>query len=328
MTSNPGALGPVAGRLTCIVSDVVDAGLRGGAWEESVNRDFEDTMASQVIPSARVVIDPNWLLDDLELRLTRCSPPVSPMAGQPRIGAVLPAGELLHRIAGNETRGWWNEHGLAEATGAEHSRILGSMLERSPRFLAWAAVPLVAGYLNDPLDRELLLRLVEWVTTPEPAERVVRDAVALCLVLPWLEQQSAIEVKETLVSLCRSDDSAQVRMGLLSAAAYVREQSSVDVELQRAVLDQCWSLGNRADPETAMSVGWLLKELLNRDQQHVFPELLSRVHGLCRQAMRTAVERLPRGLRVRLTAEWLEQLNSGIPRTAAMDPCSVARTRR
>jgi hypothetical protein len=296
--------------------------------EGHVSRSVENIAGSAVMPAARIVFDPNRLLDELELRLTRCTVAGGPVTGQPRIGAILTAGELLHRIARSETRSWWNEQGLSELDPQSHARILDAMLERSPCYLAWGAVPLVAGYLDGLLDADVLLRLVEWVTVPEPTERVVRDAVALDLVVPWLEQQPETLVRETLDRLCQAEDRTKARMGLMAAAAYVRGQEEVEVVLQRALLDVCWLLGKRVEPETAMSVGWVLRELAGKGRDRVLPELRVRVHELSRQAMRVAVERLPRELRVELTSKWQSRIHRGTHGLVAVGPPSAARVKR
>jgi hypothetical protein len=293
-----------------------------------VSRSSENIAGSAVMAAAKIVVDPDQLLDELELRLTRCTVAGAPVTGQLRIGAVLAVGELLHRIAGSETRSWWNEHRLSELDQQVQMRLLDAMLARSPCYLAWGAVPLVAGYLHGLVDAEILMRLVEWVTAPEPVERVVRDVVALELVVPWLEQQPETQVKAVLVGLCQTEDRTKVRMGLMAAAAYVRGQERVDIDLQRALLDICWSRGKRVEPETAMSVGWVLRELADKGRELVLPELQENVQLLSRQAMRAAVERLPRELRMQLTFKWQSRTLRGTRRLNSVGPPSAARMKR
>jgi hypothetical protein len=262
------------------------------------------TLGSAVMPVAKAVIDPGWLLDELELRLTRCVPEDAMTVSGHIRGGSLPHGECLHRVASNETRGWWNEHGLAELDAQLQRHMLETMLDRSPRFLGWGAVPLMAGYWKELLDRGTVMRIVEWVTEPGEVDRVVRDAVALGLVLPWLSGQAEDAARETLSRLCQSEEPSKLRLGLLVAATYIRDRRCVDEGLRRVVLDICWSLARRVDADTATAVGWVLRELVATNEERAMPELSAHVHELSRQAMRTAVERLPMQLRSRLSSEW------------------------
>ncbi len=324
MTSSFGASGLFSRRLS-LVGATTRVTATAQIPEERVSRPFESFAGSAVIPVAKAIIQPDWLLDELELRLTRCVPTPSPVL---RIGSVLPAGESLHRIATFETRSWWNELGLAEMDGQAHRRILEAMLERSPLYLGWATVPLLSGYLEEFEEIDVLVRVVEWITASDSVDRMVRDAVALGVVVPWLEREDASLARQTIVSWGQSRQPAKIRMGLMAAAAYIRGASAVDPVLERALLDACWRHAPRVDTETAMAVGWTLRELLKQDPARVLPELIHRVGELSRQAMRTAVEGLPRETRAKVTSKWLERIRRGSSRAAPSGPTSAACVRR
>lgn len=293
--------------------------------EERVDRSLQDMPGSAVMPSAKAILQPDWLLDELELRMTRCVPAASPAL---RIGTLLPAGESLHRIAATETRSWWLEMGLFDSDEQTHRIILDAMLKRNPTYLAWATVPLVSGYMDNLADLSVLERVVQWVTTSDDVDRVVRDAVALSVVVPWLKREDPRRSCDTILAWARSEAPAMIRMGLVAAAAYVREAKAVDQSLQRAMMDACWTHASRVDTETAIAVGWTLRELLNRDPERVMPVLLSRVHELSRQAMRTAVEGLAWETRLRVSSKWRERIHARLQPVATVGPNSAARTRR
>jgi hypothetical protein len=277
------------------------------------------------MPSAKAILQPDWLLDELELRMTRCVPAASPTL---RIGTLLPAGESLHRIAATETRSWWLEMGLIESDEQTKRLILDAMLQRNPTYLAWATVPLVSGYMDDLADLSILTRVVRWVTACDDVDRVVRDAIALSVVVPWLSREDPSRVCDTILAWVRAESPAMIRMGLVAAAAYLREAKAVDLALQLAVMDACWTHASRVDTETAIAVGWTLRELLKQDAERVMPVLLSRVHELSRQAMRTAVEGLARETRVRVSSKWRQSVRTRVRLAPSVGPNSVARTRR
>lgn len=276
-----------------------------GQVSEALLRRLPDEMrGSAVMPTARLAMDPEWLLDELELRLTRCAFDTLPTGPTMRTGGVRHLGASLHHIAWQETRGWWNTHQLANADDQVHASILRTLLERSSKFLAWAAVPLIQGHLRRHVGIEQVTQIVSWVTSPEPAELVVRDAIALNLLVPWLQTQAESDVCAMFLELCHDGDAARTRLGVVSLAAYVRGSNPTSDETVDVALDVCWQLGAHVDPETAMSIGWLLKELIVRHHERVLPILMVHIQGLSRQAMRTAVEGLPRETRARLTNEW------------------------
>jgi hypothetical protein len=217
--------------------------------------------------------------------------------------------------------------GLDDADVQAHAVILDAMLERSPIYLGWATVPLLSGYMDEIRNLAVLLRVVEWVTASRDVDRVVRDAVALGVVVPWFVREEAARVRDTLTSWVHSQNPTKIRMGFVVAAAYVRETKDVDRELLRAMLDACWAHASRVDTETAMAVGWTLRELLRQRPERVLPELLARVHELSRQGMRTAVEGLSRETRVRVTSQWRQRIYAGGARTVSQGPNSTARTR-
>lgn len=289
-----------------------------------LRRPFENLRGSAVMPVAKVNLEPEWILDELELRMTRCMLDGLPLAPTIRMGVVRPIGESLHRIAKVETHAWWNTHRLSDVDETTRSSILQTMFERSPRFLAWAAVPLVEQLWGRPLQVDQLMRLIHWITAPEPVEQVVRDAVALGIVSPWFASQTEAKIREIFEHLCRGGNLPQTRLALVAMAAYVRDQDSPSSELLGVALEACWRLADHVEPNTAMSVGWLLKELVARDEELVLPTLIDRIQNLSRQAMRTAIERLPRELRVRLTARWSGRERSRCPRNVAplgLRPC-------
>jgi hypothetical protein len=217
--------------------------------------------------------------------------------------------------------------GLDDSDVEAQGIILDAMLERSPVYLGWATAPLLSGYMDEIRNLAVLLRVVEWVTASGDVERVVRDAVALGVVVPWFVREEATRVRDVLTAWVQSQNPTTIRMGFVVAAAYVKETKDVDRELQRAMLDACWAHAPRVDTETAMAVGWTLRELLSQAPERVLPELLARVHELSRQAMRTAVEGLSRETRVRVTSQWQQRIHGGRGRTVTLGPSSTARTR-
>ena len=288
-----------------------------------VGNPFDEGFGSAVMPTAKAVYHPDWLLDELELRLTRCVPTLSPTL---RTGTVLPAGESLHRIAEGETRGWWSEMGLVDADALTRRRIFEAMLARSPMYLGWAAVPLVSEYLHDLRSTEALLRLVRWVTSHVAVHRVVRDAIALSVVVPWLLEEEPDVVKDVILAWGLSDDLSEIRMGLMVAAAFVRDADEAVPVLERAILDVCWANAGRVDSETAVAVGWAMKQLIRRAPRRVLPEMLARVREMSRQAMRTAVEGLAVETRRQLTSQWRGRVRER-PWGVTQAPSSHARTK-
>lgn len=264
-------------------------------------RPFEDLAGSAVMPKVKAVLQPDWLLDDLELRMTRCVPAASPVL---RIGTLLPAGESLHRVAAAETRSWWLEMGLSDSDEQNHRMILDALMARSPVYLGWATVPLLSGYMRELRDLAILKRMVEWVTADGYVDRLVRDAVALSVVAPWLQGEEPALARDAIETWVQSDEPAIIRMGLIVSATYAGQTTGVNRALQRTMLDACWAHASRVDSETAVAVGWALRELLRQEQERVLPEIRMRIVELSRQAMRTAVEGLSREFRVNLTLKW------------------------
>ncbi|HEY5955000.1 MAG TPA: hypothetical protein VIV60_00555, partial [Polyangiaceae bacterium] len=177
MRSNVGDSGLDPSPLRLVVTSVTNPTRKDArSGESDVNSSFDECAGSAVMPAAMVVVDLDWLLDELELRLTRCVYDTPALAIGRRVGPSLAAGESLHRAAESETQAWWDEHGLAEADGRVQVKIVTVLLERSPQFLAWGAVPLLTKYLTHPLELEFVEQLVGWVTEPDPADRMIRDA--------------------------------------------------------------------------------------------------------------------------------------------------------
>lgn len=268
-----------------------------------MNGPFAADFGSAVMPVGKPIFDPNWLLDELELRLTRYD--LDRAESQVRAGGsmMLSVAEGFFRTADLETSNWWYDHGLCDADEQTQREILLSMLVRSPKQLGWAAVTLLAHLGAHLLDSEVVVRVTRWVTSVA-VTRWIRDGVALSLIVPWFERQSEGTVIGTLVELCESENTAEIRMGLMGAAAYLRKRTEVSGSMGQTLLALCRRLASRTDAETACAVGWVLRELLTKDERRFYPELLSLANHLSRQAMRTAVERLDRERRQRVTAQW------------------------
>jgi hypothetical protein len=280
------------------------AATAAGTEEDGVNSSFDEGLGSAVMRTATVIVDLDWLLDELELRLTRCVYDAPTVTMGCRNGPTPVAGESLHRAAEAETQAWWEEHRLADADERVHLKVLSVLLERSPQFLAWSAVPLLTRHLTYPVDSDFVDRLIEWVTAPLAADRMVRDGIALSILAPWLQQHGVTEVTSKFRAWSRSNDGPRVRLALTAMAAYVHNVNVIAPEVVDCALGVCWSLAPEIEPDTAMSVGWLMRELLQRDRARVLPQLSTRIHEFSRQAMRTAVERLPAASRSQLTSNW------------------------
>lgn len=268
--------------------------------------DNEDAFRGSAVLRARTVIDREALLDELEFRLTRCAASTnSPNPGL-RMGGFLAAGELAHRVARNETRSFWNEHRLGQCSRETLEDFVDGLFERPARYLAWCLVPLFAELAAELFMPELTDDIIDWVTTGEPVERVVRDAVTVTLVSKALASMAQGEAIERLVALCDSDVPDRIRMGAIGLAAFVRQTSVLgEPESRRAYL-ACFRVASRVDSETAIAVGWAIRELLGRSLDQLMGPFETHLHCLSRQAFRTAVERLPQATRARLSARWLE----------------------
>jgi hypothetical protein len=249
------------------------------------------------------VIDREDLLDELELRLARCAVGVTGASSAIRIGGVLSAGELAHRVARNETRAFWNEHRLSEARTAVLADFLDGLLHRNPRHLAWALVPLLGELLPRFRSDHLIARIEAFVTSEEPVGRVVRDAVTVTLLVPWLSEQAEAAAVLHLVALCEASIPERIRMGCIGLGAYLEGRASIAEAVSRRAFDACLTVGTRVDPETSVAAGWALREVIKRDTRLESP-FAKRVGELSRQAFRTAVERREPANRVRLTKLW------------------------
>lgn len=268
-----------------------------------MNGPFAPDFGSAVMPVGKPIVDPNWLLDELELRLTRFELARSDSQARSGSNMMLSVAEGFFRTADVETSNWWHDHGLAEADEQTQREILLSMLVRSPRHLGWAVVALLAHLGAHLLDAEIVVRVTRWVTA-EAVTRWIRDSVALSLVVPWFERQTEGAVIDTVVELCESEHTAEIRMGLMGAAAYLRKRDGVGRNLGQTMLAVCRNLADRTDAETACAVGWVLRELLAKDEQRFYPELLQLINRISRQALRTSVERLDPDRRKQATAQW------------------------
>jgi len=254
---------------------------------------------------AGTVVDIDGLLDELEFRLMRCASALGAAGTSMRKGGVLTAGESAHRIARNETRSFWNEHRLAAWSDESLLQFKEEMLARPPRYLAWALVPLFAELAPNLINDDLVERIVEWIADGEPVERVVRDAVTLTILVKCLVRLPEQVAIGRLAALCDSLVPNRIRMGGIGLGAYLREPTKLSRSSIDTAFAACLRVAARADTETAVSVGWGLRELMVREPERLSLMLEKRIQLLSRQCFRTAVERLDPELRANLTERWL-----------------------
>jgi hypothetical protein len=135
-------------------------------------------------------------------------------------------------------------------------------------------------------------------------ERVVRDAITVTLLVPWLSQQAEAAAVSHLVALCEATNPARIRMGCIGLGAYVEGRASLAETVSLKAFEACLCVGARVDPETAIAAGWALREVIQRDASRLEPAFERRVGELSRQAFRTAVERRAPDVRAELTKLW------------------------
>lgn len=278
---------------------------------EDLNRSFAPDYGSAVIPAGRVVLDPNWLLDELELRLTRCDWGLGQRRFRASSDALITIAQSYHGSADGEASSWWADHNLAGADERIQRAILCSMFERQPARLGWAAVTLLSGQGAHLLDPAMLRGVSGWVADASATTRFIRDAVALRLVGSWLEDQPDQVALAMLNELCFSENACKIRIGLMAAAGHLRRSNDLSKAFGQASLEICRHLAARTDAETAGAVGWLLRELLRKDDSRYFRELIDLCPILSRQAVRTAVERLAPDRRGSALSEWRRHHQSG-----------------
>lgn len=283
-----------------------------------MNRSFAPDYGSAVIPAGRVVLDPNWLVDELELRLTRCDWGLGQRRFRASSDALITIAQSVQGSAGGETSSWWSDHNLGDADERIQRAILCSMFERPAQRLGWAAVTLLSDQAAHLLDAVVVRGITAWVSDGNAANRFIRDAVALRLLAIWIEDQPEKLALSMLNELCSSTSAGKIRIGLMAAAAYVRRCSGLAKALGQAAVEICRRLAARTDAETAGAVGWLLRELLRKDDNRFFPELIALCPILSRQAVRTAVERLTADRRMSALSEWrrYHQVGGAVLRSA------------
>jgi len=288
----------------------------------SVTPDDDSSFRGSSVMRAGSVVDREGLIDELEFRLMRCSAASVGLGPGVRSGGFLAAGEQAHRIARNETRAFWNEHRLSLASRENLTGLVEGLFARQPRYLAWSLVPLLGELIPEAMTEQVVEAIVDWLTTGEPVDRVVRDAVTVTLLAKWLGTSTDGRAIARLVELCESTVPDQIRMGAIGIGAYVRPPTVLSPkEIERA-FTACFRVATRVDVETAVAVGWAIRELIERDRELLMVQFERHVQLLSRQVFRTAVERLPQDIRARLTARWLAgrrtriQKRSTIPQSA------------
>jgi hypothetical protein len=121
-------------------------------------------------------------------------------------------------------------------------------------------------------------------------------------------------------------------MGCIGLGAYMRENKPLDRKSSDFALNACISVAKRADAETAIAVGWAIRELIAKDLDRLLPVLEQKIHLLSRQAFRTAAERLERATRTRLTALWRKRRQTSrrhaVEPPSSQCPKSIARKRQ
>lgn len=251
-------------------------------------------------------IDNEVLLDELELRLMRCSGANGNHRGTLRRGGLLAVGEHACAIARNETRGFWFAHRFERLSNERLVAFVEDLLTRPPRYLAWAVVPVFSELAEGLLSDDLVRRLVEWLTLQEPVERVVRDTIALSVVVKWLEQRTEEAAIGQLAAFCSSAEPDRARLGFVALASWLKRSKVTDQRSLDVAYAACIGSAKRVEPDIAPAVGWALRELLLRDGGRLIPQFERQVESLSRHTFRTAVERLPSDARLRLTKRWLE----------------------
>lgn len=217
---------------------------------------------------------------------------------------VLAVAQSIRKSADAETSSWWKDHDLADADEQIQRAIIDCMFERSPRQMGWAVVTLLGNQCAHLLDGSTIRRVIAWVSDNQSGTRYVRDGVALTFVHAWLKQQPDKAALSLLRELGQSANSGEIRVGLMAAAAYLRSLDRLSHAAGQTALELSKSLARRTDAETANAIGWLLRELLRKDEVRYFRELVGLCPLLSRQAMRTAIERLPREKRTAALADW------------------------
>jgi hypothetical protein len=204
-------------------------------------------------------------------------------------------------------RCFWNEHRLAAWATESLVNLLNEILERPPRYLAWSLVPLLTELAPALVSKEIVERVVDWVTSGEPVERVVRDAVTMTILVKWLSSCPEEDAVRQLVALCDSVNTSRVRIGCIGLGAYLRDPTVtlLRAELVDIAFAACIKASTYVDAETSLAVGWALRELLAREPDRLSVVLEKRIQSLSRQTFRTAVERLSPEVRARLTERWL-----------------------
>lgn len=254
---------------------------------------------------AGTVVDFDGLIDELEFRLIRCATGGGTTGSSLRKGGVLAAGENSHRIARSETRSFWNEHRIGVWSIDSIARLMDQILERPPRYLAWALVPILTELAPSLVNDEFVERIVDWMTDGEPVDHVVRDAFTMTILVKWLQTLPAPVAINRLVSWCDSLVIERTRLGCIGLGAFLRAATAVDRDCIDLAFAACFRVASRADVETALAVGWALRELLAREPERLGVALEQRVTLLSRQAFRTAIERLAPSTRARLSEQWL-----------------------
>jgi hypothetical protein len=251
------------------------------------------------------VVDFDAILDELEFRLMRCSGATSHGSGTGRKGGVLAIGEHVHRIARTETKHFWNENKITTWPPESLVRLVDEMLARQPRYLSWSLVSLLTEIAPQLINDELILRTIEWISDGEPVDRVVRDAFTLTVVVQWLKTVPSVRAIQQLLEWCESSGYDRSRMGYMGLGAYLRAIASVPRESLDAAFSVCLKGAARVDVETALAVGWALREVLAKDEERLAALLEKRITVLSRQVLRTAIERLHPPVRRRLSEKWL-----------------------
>jgi hypothetical protein len=251
------------------------------------------------------VVDFDAILDELEFRLMRCSVATSQGNSVGRKGGVLATGEHVHRIARTETQHFWSEHKITLWPPESLVRLVDEMLARQPRYLSWSLVSLLTEIAPHLVNDELILRTIEWICDGEPVDRIVRDAFTLTVVVQWLKTVPSVRAVRQLLEWCDSSGVNRNRMGYVGLGAYLRATASIPQESLDNAFSVCLNGAARVDLETALAVGWALREVLAKDEERLASLLEKRVTSLSRQVLRTAIERLRQPLRRRLSEKWL-----------------------
>lgn len=293
--------------------------------EVSVTHDSElDPPGSAVMRAASSVPDISGILEELELRLSRFSWDDSSDNTQARTTSARPDFRQRSAVA-VEVQSVLYEHAAEGWNHRECHRLVRGIMAREPMPIAMALPQLFAEGRVGELTWEELIALAEWISH-RSVDRSVRDGFALLVAVPALLGGDPAGVRQGPLAWCGSDNLLLARIGFLSLTGLLRHGHAQTVVEPSVLVELCCARGASAHAETAAAVGWTLRELFTVAPV-VTRSLVERNIGLLsRQTLRTAVERLPAGLRCRYTARWrqMRKLAGGSAVSqAGPEPCPL-----